>query len=75
MSGLTKFQCSMNSADVTIQNEGSICLAHLNTDAAREWVSENVSDESQYFGQALVVEPRYLDNLIAGMCESGLTVE
>ncbi len=62
-------------ADVTIQNEGSIYLAHLNTDAAREWVNENVSDESQYFGQALVVEPRYLDNLIAGMCEAGLTVE
>jgi hypothetical protein len=60
--------------DVTVDNHGSIVLFHLHTDAARAWVSEHVSDEAQFFGGALVVEPRYVENLIEGMTSDGLEV-
>lgn len=62
--------------DVTVQNEGTILLFHLNTEAAQEWVEHHVETESyQWFGPALVVEHRYADTLVAGMQNDGLEVE
>ena len=61
-------------ADVHIVNHHSIVLFHLNTPEVSAWVEENVGGEAQFFGPALVVEPRYVANLIAGMRESGLEV-
>jgi hypothetical protein len=61
-------------ADVTVENHGSLLLFRLNTDEAREWVDEYVADDAQYFGGALVVEPRYASNLANGMADDGLEV-
>jgi hypothetical protein len=62
--------------DVTIQNEGTISLFHLNTNAAREWVSANVySEDRQIFGDALAVEHRFADDVLIGMLDSDLEVE
>ena len=61
-------------ADVHVVNHHSIVLFHLNTSEASAWVEENVSDEAQFFGTALVVEPRYVAALVAGMGEAGLEV-
>jgi hypothetical protein len=55
-------------------NHHSIVLFHLNTPEASQWVEENVAGEAQYFGMALVVEPRYVADLIHGMHEAGLEV-
>ena len=62
------------SADVTVQNEGSIFLFNLNTEAAREWVSEHVSEDATFWAGSLVVEHRYAANLAAGMQADGLRV-
>lgn len=61
--------------DVDVRNEGSVFLFHLNTEAAKDWVAENVSGESMYFGDALVVEPRYAGDLAAGMINDCLTAK
>lgn len=61
--------------DVTIANHGSIVLVTPMTKAAKKWIDANVSDESQWFGKSLVVEPRYVENLVEGMQGEGLTVE
>ena len=61
-------------ADIHIVNHHSIILFHLNTPEASAWVEENVTREAQFFGMALVVEPRYVAALIAGMREAGLEV-
>ena len=60
--------------DVVTVQHGSIVLLHLHTDAARDWVRDNVSDEAQYFGAALVVEPRFVAHLVEGMIASGLVI-
>lgn len=63
--------------DVRIQNEGSIFVAHLESQAAREWVAENVAndDETQWWGKdGLVVEHRYIGDLTEGMRAAGLAV-
>lgn len=62
------------SVDVTIENHSSLMLFRLHTDRAREWVDEFVSDDAQFFGGALVVEPRYASNLANGMADDGLEI-
>lgn len=61
-------------ADIKIRDEGSIVLFDPQTDAAREWIKDNVP-EPMYFGKALVVEHRYADDLAQGMISDGLDVE
>jgi hypothetical protein len=65
---------SRSTADVHAVNHHSIVLFHLNTREASAWVEENVASEAQFFGTALVVEPRYVAALVAGMREDGLEV-
>ena len=65
---------SRSTADVHIANHHSIVLFHINTPEASAWVEEKVAGEAQFFGTALVVEPRYVAALIAGMREDGLEV-
>jgi len=61
-------------ADAEVSGGGTIFLVRPLTDAAREWIEENVSNESQWFGQSLAVEHRYVGDLITGMQADGLTV-
>ena len=62
-------------ADVTIENHGSLMLFRLRTVEAEQWVEAFVSDDAQFFGGALVVEPRYAADLANGMENDGLEVE
>lgn len=65
-------KCEMGlTVDVKVQYEGKICLFHLLTQEAKDWVAEHVSDEAQFFGDALVVEDRYVGTLAAGMVNDG----
>ena len=61
--------------DVRIENHGSLFLVHPLTPCATQWIQENILEESQSFGDALVVEPRYIEVLVQGMVNDGLEVE
>jgi hypothetical protein len=63
-----------NQSDFRIENHGSILLFRMNTLAAVQWVTENVQQGIQFFGDALVVEPRYARDLAAGIVTDGLEV-
>ena len=61
--------------DLRIENHGSICLFRPLTEAACGWLKEHCdSDEHQYFGSALVVEPRYVEDLAENAVNDGLTL-
>lgn len=60
--------------DINVENHGSIFLFRPATDAGREWIDEMVGSEATFFGDALVVEPRYARDLAQGMLDDGLTV-
>ena len=62
-------------ADAQIENHGSLFLVQPLTPAANLWIKANVSDEAIFYGSALVVEPRYVENLAEGMIADGLTVK
>lgn len=51
----------------TVENHGSLYLVRPATDAAREWLEEHT--DGQWFGGALVVEPRYVVDLLDGMAD------
>ena len=62
--------------DIRVQHEGSLALFHMTSGAGERWVKEHVeTEETQYWGGALVVEHRYVHDLIEGMRADGLCVE
>ena len=60
--------------DFTVENHFSIFLFRMNTPAAQAWVSDHVQSDAQFFGDALVVEHRYAQNIALAIIDSGLTV-
>lgn len=62
-------------ADFTIENHGSIFLVRPQNEPAREHLAENVQEDAQWFGDALVVEHRYARDLAAALEDNGYTVE
>ncbi len=61
-------------ADVNIENHGSLVLIRPLTEAASDWLDENISEDAQHFGGAVVVEPRYVEAIVEGMRNDGLEV-
>lgn len=69
-----KARASAKRADIHVENHGSLFLLHMETNAAREWIADNVSSEYQVWCGAIVVEPRYVQDIVAGAREAGLEV-
>lgn len=62
-------------ADIRIENHGSIMLLHPLTTEAWAWVEDNLPDDRQEWCGGVVVEPRYVANIVTGMQDDGLEVE
>jgi hypothetical protein len=60
--------------DVQFENHGSIWLARPLTNAGLAWVEDNIPDDAQWFARAIVVEPRYVGDIVEGMQADGLEV-
>ncbi len=64
-----------NIADFNVQHDGgSLFLVTPETDAARTWLNEHISEEATWFAGSLVVEHGYIENLVAGVQYDGFTV-
>lgn len=61
--------------DIRVQNHGSVVLLVPESDAAREWLTDNCNTEPwQWFRGGLAIERCYADNIIeAAQCD-GLEV-
>ena len=64
----------MTSPDVKVENHGTIFLFWPCSEQGETWIAENVQEDAQWFGNALVVEHRYARDLASGMLSDGLTV-
>jgi hypothetical protein len=60
--------------DVKFENHGSIWLARPLTEAGLTWVKDNIAGDAQWWARGVVVEPRYVADLVHGMTEDGLEV-
>ena len=61
--------------DIQVENHFSLFLIRPLSDRARAWIQRFVQPDALYFGSALVVEPRFVGDLIEGMVTSGLTLD
>ena len=72
------FQSSKQVTDILVENHGSIVLLRPISTHGADWIEQNilnVNEEAQTFGAALVVEPRYVADVVAGMRADGLKIE
>jgi len=60
--------------DLIVRDEGTLCLFCQLTPRARAWIDEHVQPDATWYGDALVVEHRYVWALAVGMNEAGLTI-
>ncbi len=65
----------METADVVVENHGSIFTFLPMTEAAQDWIRDNIQPDAQWFGSALCVEARYAVDLAAGMQNDGLKLK
>lgn len=56
--------------DLKFLNHGSIFTCMALTDAGREWLDDNV----EYDQYPVVIEPRYVENLVLGAEADGLII-
>jgi hypothetical protein len=62
-------------SDFTVVNEGTIFLLIPNTPAAEAWCDERLPEDRMTFGRGVVVEHRYIANVVEGIQRDGLGVK
>lgn len=60
--------------DFTLNYQGTISLLRPVSEAAKEWVEDHLPSDRQYFGPSVVIEHRYVDDIINGIINDGLEV-
>jgi hypothetical protein len=62
--------------DFHFAHHGSITVLLPLTEAAQAWVDEHIAqnDETQYWGGGIVIEPRYVQPILAAIVAEGLEV-
>jgi hypothetical protein len=70
------FACSGSSPtepDFVCEYHGSIFLLRPISSAAFAWIEANLPDDRLTFGNATVIEPRYVWAILLGLQDDGLT--
>lgn len=61
--------------DFNVRDEGSIYILQSNTDAGNAWVDDHIPADAQRYGRhGVVVEHRYITDILNGIVEDGLSV-
>jgi hypothetical protein len=80
MSSHDSFAASGNSPtrsdgpDFRCENHGSLSLLFLLTQYAHSWIEEHLPNDAPWFGNAVLVEPRYIWTILGGIQDAGLAV-
>lgn len=59
--------------DVRVVDSGSIVLLTPLSAAAQDWFDEHLPEDRPMLAGATAVEPRYVDSILDGLGEEGLT--
>ena len=60
--------------DIRVQNHGTLYLLFPASPTGEQWLCEHTAKDATWWGRALVVEPRYLPDIVAGARADGLDV-
>ncbi len=62
--------------DFYVQNEGSIFILRALSNEAKQWVADHIPADATFWGHdGVVVEHRYIADIVQGAISDGLTVE
>jgi hypothetical protein len=61
--------------DIIIQNHGSVCILNHFTDAGAAWCDEHLPEDALTWGDGIVIEPRYVGDIVDGIVADGLEVD
>lgn len=62
--------------DITVFNAGSIIILSGATQRGKEWLEDNLPEDTMRWGiNGWVIEPRYVQDILVGAIEDGLNVE
>jgi hypothetical protein len=64
----------MTQVDIELNDQGTIWLVTPRTAEATDWIADHVQDDAQWWGASLVVEHRYVGQLVEGMANDGLRI-
>ena len=60
--------------DFEIIDHGSIVMLSPITNDAQDWCDEHLPEDAQWMGGACAIESRYVNDIISGIVDDGLTV-
>jgi hypothetical protein len=60
--------------DFTVENHGSIFILQPMSQAALDWVEDNLHPDHQTWAGGVVVEHRYIEDIVVGIQADGLEV-
>jgi len=63
--------------DFKLENHGSLFLLQPLSSAAKKWMSQNLpvdSPKTQFWNEAIVIEPRYVSSIVDGIVGDGLVL-
>ncbi len=60
--------------DLLIEYHGPLCLLRPKTAAGSDWLNATAPEDAQFLGNAMAVEPRYLDNVVQAAIDDGMEV-
>lgn len=61
--------------DLSVEREGNLFLLTANSELGKAWVDEHLPNDAMTWGRSVVVEHRYIDAIVEGANDDGLTVE
>lgn len=61
--------------DFTLAHHGSVALLTPNTPEANKWLGEHIPDHALWWSRGVVIEPRYVEAVMDGIVEDGMTLE
>ena len=60
--------------DFSVENHFTVFLLRPLTPAAESWIDEQIPEDALNFGNAVVVEHRYISEIVEGIRNDGLAV-
>jgi hypothetical protein len=67
----------LNTPDFELENHGSVFLLRPLNSAAKNWMSEHLpidDPETQFWGDSIAIEPRYVAPIVDGILADGLAL-
>ena len=60
--------------DFTLQNHGSLCILTPLSEAGRDWAENSLPEDAMRWCGGIVIEPRYVGDIVDGILGDGLTI-